>query len=160
MFSGRERFGRDFTGLDFDARSSIARSSTNIRPFPLYCASTRSNNSRSLGRSAGSSTRLHEYLLSRAPSRIPDMQTAARDLGISVRSLRRRLSRGRDHPTARSYNRRWSARPSSCSAIPRRSVQETAHALGFADAAAFHRAFKRWTGLTPLEFREGKKGDC
>ena len=32
------------------------------------------------------------------------------------------------------------------------SVMETAFLLGFSEASAFHRAFKRWYGQTPLEF--------
>ena len=34
------------------------------------------------------------------------------------------------------------------------SVDEIAFSLGFSETSAFHRAFKSWTGLTPIQFRK------
>jgi AraC-like DNA-binding protein len=155
VFSGAERFGHDFTGIDFDA-ATLDR--PQLHQHSALSTVLRDHAQQQLdrvGRELEFTERLEEYLLARAPCRIPDMQTAARDLGTSVRSLRRRLTEGGISYRAlvQSTLERSAKQMLRDS---RRSVQETSHALGFADTAAFHRAFKRWTGLTPLEFRHAK----
>ncbi len=37
-------------------------------------------------------------------------------------------------------------------------LAEIAFLLGFSQSAAFHRAFKRWTSVTPLEYRRARRG--
>ena len=41
---------------------------------------------------------------------------------------------------------------------PRRSVTDITFSLGFSQPSAFTRAFKRWTGLSPSEYRTARQG--
>jgi AraC-like DNA-binding protein len=151
IFGGVERFAQPMTRLEFD-RALLDRPQTNQHP-ALYMV-LRAEAERALERvTAGLrlSDQLRQYLLSRPPSRIPDLPTVARDFGISARSLRRRLA-----AEATSYRALVQATLEASAGHllrnPKHSIQETAHALGFSDAGAFHRAFKRWTGMTPKEY--------
>jgi AraC-like DNA-binding protein len=85
----------------------------------------------------------------------PGIAQVARKLGLSTRSLQRALSsEGTSYLEISSQARR---------AIAERllgrgelAISEIAYALGFRDVPAFHKAFQRWTGSTPGEFRAHK----
>lgn len=152
IFGGVERFRQRTTSLQFD-RALLDR--PQINQHPVLHSLLRGEAERALERVTGrlrTSDQLRQYLLARPPSQIPDLPTAARDLRISARSLRRRLA-----DDATSYRTLVQATLEASAGHllrdPSRSIQEVARALGFSDAAAFNRAFKRWTGMTPKQYR-------
>jgi AraC-like DNA-binding protein len=78
---------------------------------------------------------------------------AARRLGMSVRSLQRALQGsgqtfdGLVDECRHALARRYLDDPSL-------SIQEVGHLLAFVDLRGFYRAFRRWEGSTPAEFRK------
>ncbi len=93
-----------------------------------------------------------DKIIERLPNGPPDQQEIAAALNVSNRTLQRKL---KDEGTsfldllkdtrlqlAQQYLRQ-----------PSRSVVETAYLLGFSEPSTFSRAFKRWTGVAPNEFR-------
>ncbi len=78
---------------------------------------------------------------------------AARELGMSRQTLYRRLKEeGTTFEELLDAKRRQLA--IRYLAVDRSSVKATAYRLGFSEPAAFSRAFKRWTGVSPSLFRE------
>ena len=81
---------------------------------------------------------------------VQSMDEVARKLGMSTRTLRRRLEQeGTAFPELAAQALR--DRALRLLSHPQSSVKEVAYALGFATPSAFHRAFKRWTGSSPSE---------
>lgn len=94
-----------------------------------------------------------DKIVERLPDGPPNQQQIAEALHVSNRTLQRKL---KDEGTsfmdllqntrlqlAQKYLRH-----------PNRSVVETAYLLGFSEPSTFSRAFKRWTGVAPAEYRE------
>jgi AraC-like DNA-binding protein len=155
IFGDNQRFGQSVTSVAFD-REIADRPQMHRHPelYDLLRAEAQRRLDR-MATGAGPGTRLRQYLLARAPAHIPEISAAASDLGMSERSLRRRLAA--DGTSYRGVVR--SALEASAGRMlgdPAHTIKETAAALGFADAATFHRAFKRWTGVTPGEYRRAR----
>lgn len=86
------------------------------------------------------------------------IQSVARALAISMRSLQRRLAAtGVTYQDLLDQTRREAA--NRYLRIATFSIGEVAYLLGYSEAAAFHRAFKRWTGMGPQEFRDRQRED-
>ncbi|HVZ73383.1 MAG TPA: AraC family transcriptional regulator [Polyangia bacterium] len=83
---------------------------------------------------------------------VADLDVVARELRIGPRTLQRNLTReGRTFRAVVDEARRELAKQAL--ADRRESLAQIALLLGFSEQTAFHRAFVRWTGKTPGQFR-------
>jgi AraC-like DNA-binding protein len=97
--------------------------------------------------------RLRHHLVQTMHTGPVALRAAARELGTTARTLQRRL-----HEEGTSFHEvldelRRDVAISQMRAR-RKSIDELAFVLGFEKTSSFHRAFKRWTGQTPGEFRK------
>jgi len=85
----------------------------------------------------------------------PKLARAAKTLGVSPRTLQRQLrTHGIDFKELVEDTRHRFA----LDYLKDRdnTLTEIAFLLGYSEVSAFNRAFKRWTGTTPMEYRRGK----
>ena len=88
----------------------------------------------------------------------PDLRQVASMLSTSARTLQRRL-RGASLTYAGLVQQARCEAASHMLLKSDHSVSDVAGTLGYSDPAHFTRAFHRWTGLTPREFRR-RDGGC
>jgi AraC-like DNA-binding protein len=96
---------------------------------------------------------VHSAIIGALPEGRPSKSEIARRLGMSERTLHRRLAEyGETFQKITSRAQLEAA--ASHLANGQSSLAEVAFLTGFSDQSAFTRAFKNWTGQTPLSFRE------
>ena len=155
IFVGRERFEHAFTGLELE-RAWLDRAQRDRSPELYALLETRAELLLArLDQDAPAAERMKRWLVSQDLQTKPSMEAIARALGMSARSLRRRLREERASYGGLVEDARV-LQAKRMLADPRLSVQEAAYAMGFATPAAFSRAFKRWTGKTPSAYRAAR----
>ncbi|GAC1501549.1 MAG: AraC family transcriptional regulator [Steroidobacteraceae bacterium] len=86
------------------------------------------------------------------PGEVPDFERLADELNMTPATMRRRLhEEGESYQSIKDQLRRDLA--ISYLSHSSRSVTDIALQLGFSERSAFHRAFRKWTGASPGEFR-------
>ena len=92
--------------------------------------------------------RLRQFL----PGDVPDFEGLAGELNMTPATMRRRLhEEGTSYQSIKDQLRRDLA--IGYLSHSNHSVMEIALELGFSERSAFHRAFRKWTGASPGEFR-------
>lgn len=99
-------------------------------------------------------SRVRACLQAQLPAGEPSAERIAQALHLSLRSLQRHLAQeGLGYDRLLAETRQQLALQHMRD--PRCSISEIAYLLGFADTSSFSRAFKRWTGQAPSQYREG-----
>ena len=98
------------------------------------------------------SARVRRRLRQFEPGEVPDFEDLAGELNLAPATMRRRLhEEGTSYQSIKDQLRRDLA--IGYLSHTDRSVMEIALELGFSERSAFHRAFRKWTGASPGEFR-------
>jgi AraC-like DNA-binding protein len=151
MFQGTERFDEPFTGLVIDRRSMDARQPNLDDDLHVVLRAEAGRRIARLEHTVSFSDRVHEYITAE-PDRSRDVTSVARSLGLTPRSLKRRLFA--EGVTFRDVVARALASTATRMLVDEgKSLQEAASDMSFSEVSAFCRAFKRWTGSTPMQYQ-------
>jgi AraC-like DNA-binding protein len=153
VFGSAVRFNEAFTELVFDRELMTTHSPHNDEDVYDALRALAERRLMWLIEQAPYALRARELLVQRGWASRPDMDTVARALGLSARSLRRHLA-----AEGKSYH---AVEREALATVAthllrdtRRTIRDTASEMGFSDTGTFHRAFRRWTGTTPSAYRK------
>ena len=97
--------------------------------------------------------RVEQFLYASLQQGKPTIVQAAEHFGMNERTFRRKLE-GHDTTFSELLGQVQLKEAQRLLANPAIPIDTIAERLSFSEASAFHRAFKRWTSLTPSEYRD------
>lgn len=153
LFSRTLHFGQPGTGISFPAEFLAMPNVQNEASMKQFLRAAPANFLVKYKNSTGLAARIRRRLRNLPPPEWPDFATLAHQLNLSPATLRRRLDdEGQSYRGIMDDLRRDLA--ISLLNETSQSILSIASELGFAETSAFHRAFKKWTGVRPGEYRE------
>lgn len=157
FFGAPVRFHAPVSRLAFDAAFLTLPSIRNERALREFLRRAPANILVRYRHDAGLAARVRGRLRDRPAPAWPTFEELARQMRLPASTLRRRLAEeGQSYRDIKDELRR--ARAEDLLLGGSRAVAEIAAELGFSEPSAFHRAFRKWTGLSPGAFRRAGVG--
>jgi AraC-like DNA-binding protein len=153
MYSEQLRFDAEATALVFERSYLDLPVIQNERTVEEFVRIAPANIVLKYKNTNGLSAQIRRRLRAAARTEWLDFDGFAESLNMTPSTLRRRLEdEGQSFQAIKDQLRRDMAIDYLCHT--QKSVTDIAAELGFAEASAFHRAFKKWTGACPGEYRQ------
>ena len=154
MYCADLRFDRPNTAIAFESSYLDLPVVQNERSIKEFLRTAPENILLKYKNGSSLSAKVRRRLRQVLPGEVPDFEGLAEEFNITPATLRRRLSEeGASYQGIKDQLRRDLA--ISYLSDSDRSVMDIALELGFSERSAFHRAFRKWTGASPGEFRRG-----
>lgn len=159
VFNTRVRYGQPYTALHFDAgwlRLPVVQDAGSLREF-LH--DTPRNLLTRYRDDSCLAERIRRHLRCHLDGELPSLEQMAETLRLTPQTLRRRLrDEGRGYQSIKDSLRRDAAIAFlEHTDLP---LQQVALRVGFSEPSTFHRAFKKWTGVAPGEYRQRQMMEC
>lgn len=152
LFSANLNFDQPRSGICFASEYLEMSIIQNERSMKEFLRSAPVNFLVKYKNSASLTAKIRRHLREMAPAAWPDFGALAQQLHYSTSTLRRRLEdEGQSYRSILDDLRRDLA--ISLLSDSEKSIMDISAELGFAESSAFHRAFKKWTGARPGEYR-------
>lgn len=154
LFSQDLRFDRDTTGIRFPASYLGLANVQDERTMKDFLRSAPANFLVKYKNSTSLAAKIRRRLREVPPAAWPTFAALAAQFNASAATLRRRLDdEGQSYRSIKDDLRRDLA--IALLSETELGLADVAAELGFAEPSAFHRAFKKWTGARPNEYRSG-----
>lgn len=152
LFSPQLNFEQPHSGISFAAEYLAMANIQNEQTLKEFLRSAPANFLVKYKNSASLTAKIRRLLREMQPVSWPDFAALAQQLNTSQSTLRRRLDgEGQSYRTILDDLRRDLA--IALLSHSDKPIADIAAELGFAEASAFHRAFKKWTSARPSEYR-------